>query len=365
VHDSTVINLPDELCDVWPGCGNQTDQAQAALKIQVQWDLRSGTLKLLTLHSGREQDRSAPVQTAPVVPGSLRLADLGYFDLSSFAHIGQAQAYWITRYLSGVNLYSADAKSNAKPIDLPEWLERQCTQSMSVDVPVLVGSMHRLPARLKVARCGAIAIRVPQQVAEGGPAPRTGREASRGHERRRKLHETARRKGKTVSQLSLVLADWTIFLTNIPPDLLTVDEILVIARARWQIELLFKLWKSVGHIDESRSCKPYRILCELYAKLTGQVLQHALMLYTCWSYPESGPSRGHRSLVKAAAAKVALRGAIASCATALLLALQATDPAITIMIVVNLIARSVAATCRISPRTKKRATFQLLAIEMP
>jgi len=194
VHDSTVINLPDELCDVWPGCGNQTDQAQAALKIQVQWDLRSGTLKLLTLHSGREQEsgpsrghRSAPVQkvalrgaTAPVVPGSLRLADLGYFDLSSFAHIGQAQAYWITRYLSGVNLYSADAKSNAKPIDLPEWLERQCTQSMSVDVPVLVGSMHRLPARLKVARCGAIAIRVPQQVAD---------------ERRRKLHETARRNG--------------------------------------------------------------------------------------------------------------------------------------------------------------------------
>ena len=281
--------------------------------------------------------------TASVVPGSLRLADLGYFDLSSFDHIGQSQAYWLTRYLSGVNVYSADARPNAEPIDLPECLERHCTQGINVDIPVLVGAAHRLPARL-------IAIRVPQQVAD---------------ERRRKLRETARRKGKTVSQLSLALASWTVFLTNIPPDLLTVDEILVIARARWQIELLFKLWKSVGHIDESRSCKPYRILCELYAKLIGQVLQHALMLYTCWSYPD-------RSLIKAAAAKVALRGAIASCATALLLALQAANAAVAIMTVevavrgaINVIARSVAATCRISPRAKKRATFQLLAIDMP
>jgi len=39
---------------------------------------------------------------------------------------------------------------------------------------------------------------------------------------------------------------------------LSVDELLVIIRVRWQIELLFKLWKSSGRIDESRSHKPFR-----------------------------------------------------------------------------------------------------------
>ena len=50
-------------------------------------------------------------------------------------------------------------------------------------------------------------------------------------------------------------------------DLLTLTEVLVLLRARWQIELLFKLWKSHGHIDESRSAQPWRVLTEVFAKL--------------------------------------------------------------------------------------------------
>jgi hypothetical protein len=62
-------------------------------------------------------------------------------------------------------------------------------------------------------------------------------------------------------------AAWTLLVTNMPGDCLTLREALVLVRVRWQIELLFKLWKSHGRVDESQSTKPWRILCEVYAKL--------------------------------------------------------------------------------------------------
>jgi IS4 transposase len=106
----------------------------------------------------------------------------------------------------------------------------------------------------------------------------------------------------------LALAAWSIFLTNVPQSLLSVQDVLILARARWQIELLFKLWKSVGGIDHSRSSRPWRVLCELFAKMIAVLLQHWLMLYTLWSFPD-------RSFTKAA---LALR----PCAVLLLVALH-------------------------------------------
>ena len=76
----------------------------------------------------------------------------------------------------------------------------------------------------------------------------------------------------------------------------------MLGRVRWQIELLFKLWKSHGQIDESRSTKPWRVLCDVYAKLLAMIIQHWVALIDLWGYPD-------RSLVKAAktVAKYALQ----------------------------------------------------------
>jgi hypothetical protein len=85
----------------------------------------------------------------------------------------------------------------------------------------------------------------------------------------------------------------SILITNVPAARLTVQEALIVARTRWQIELLFKLWKSHGQIDESRSDKPWRMLCEVYAKLLAMLVQHWILVVCCWCYP-------NRSLTKAA-----------------------------------------------------------------
>src|SRR5438045_50142 len=114
----------------------------------------------------------------------------------------------------------------------------------------------RLPARL-------LAVRVPQAVAD---------------ERRRVLRAEARKRGQAVSATRLALADWTILVTNAPAALLTLAEALVVLRARWQIEQLFDLWKTHGHLERTRSGKPWRVLCEVYAKLLAVLLQHWVLL---------------------------------------------------------------------------------------
>ena len=93
--------------------------------------------------------------------------------------------------------------------------------------------------------------------------------------------------------IGLALAAWTLFVTTVPAERLTLREALVLGRMRWQIELLLKLWKSQGHVDASRSTKAWRILCEVYAKLLAMLVQHGVFLVSFWASPD-------RSLTKAA-----------------------------------------------------------------
>jgi len=63
---------------------------------------------------------------------------------------------------------------------------------------------------------------------------------------------------------------------------------------RWQVEILFRVWKSHALVDEWRSRNPWRILCETYAKFIGQVI-HWMLLTEWHRFPD-------RSFLKAAKA---------------------------------------------------------------
>lgn len=49
------------------------------------------------------------------------------------------------------------------------------------------------------------------------------------------------------------------------------------------------MWKQQALLDEWSSDKPWRILCEVYAKLLAMLIQHWVLLLACWEDP-------HRSL---------------------------------------------------------------------
>ena len=203
--------------------------------------------------------------------------------------------------------------------ELPDLLAGQ--SEAVVDLPVRLGRAGTLACRL-------LAVRAPQEVVD---------------QRRRRLHADARRRGTTPSAASLALAAWTILITNVPVERLTVREALIVARTRWQVELLFKLWKSHGRIDESHSEKPWRILCEVYAKLLAMLVQHWILVVCCWCYPD-------RSLTKAAQT---IRRLALHLACVLRIPEQLTAA-------LSIIQDCLAIGCRINKRKKEPHTYQLL-----
>lgn len=314
--DSTTIVLPAPLAELWPGSGGSA--SPSSLKLQVRWDVATGRLDGPYLQAGREQDRTSPFQQAPLPVGSLRVADLGFFAMDALREQNTHGAYWLTRVRAGTVVWDAQEHSE----DLLRFLQRHGPQNEGEtgEFSVGLGRESRLPCRLLV-------VRLPQAVV----AQRCARIRADAHRRQQKP-----------TQGQLELAKWTILATNAPPEKMSLPEALVLARLRWQIELLFKLWKTHGSLDESRSKNPWRILCEVYAKLLVLLIQHWVLLLSCWEYP-------NRSLVKAAQT---IRKYVYYLAAVL-----ETD---SLCEALRLIQRALTVGCRLNKRKTKPNTYQLL-----
>ena len=164
-------------------------------------------------------------------------------------------------------------------------------------------------------------------------------------QRRRRIREYARNKGRTPSQRQLALADWTVLATNVEAEKMSIKEAMVMMRVRWQIELLFKLWKNEGQIDESRSEKPWRILCELYAKLIVMIIQHWMLLIGCWEYSDRSFTKASKTI-----RRHAMNLAVAFAKDSLECLIEALE----------IIKRSLASGCKIYKRKTEPNTYQIL-----
>lgn len=249
IADSTLVALPSELACVFQGNNGDTD---AAAKVAVQWDMQSGGLRLW-LRDGMVHDQQTGIAAQALPQGALRLNDLGFFNLALFEQDIQHQRFFLSRYKSRTLVYDAHGQA----LDLVKTLKKQGKQGVSLQVQL---GTNRLACRL---------IAVPVAPEKAG-------------KRRKQLRQQAKRKQQAVSQMSLALAAWNVYVTNLSEDQLSIEEALVLAATRWQIECLFKLWKRSGLLDETRSHDPHRVWCEFYAKLMALLLQHWLMLLGCW-----------------------------------------------------------------------------------
>lgn len=248
LYDSTVLRMPDGLASIWPSCGG--DAGRAALKVSVRAELTGGELQL-SLEPGRQGDAGSPLLTQALPQGALVLADLAYFNLRRLADWSTAGVFWISRARALLNVTVGELYQ-----PLADYLGRQRRSGcLRLEEWLQIGTRD-LPARL-------IAVRCPPEV-----------EARR----RQRLYHQASKRGSVPKKAALELCGWTAFLTNVPEEMLSGRETWVVYRLRWQVELLFKRWKSLGGLGRSRGEKEQRLVVEVYAKLLGALLRSWLAL---------------------------------------------------------------------------------------
>ncbi len=242
ITDSTGIALPACLAKRWPGSGGNA--SPAGLKVQLVFEFLSGTFSKVWLTNGITPDQATTGHLRVVRRGSLNLFDLGYFVVAHLKAIAEKGAYFLCRFLLSTSVYDTDGHK----LDLVAWLRTEKRDRF--EIPVQIGSTLRRPCRL-------CCFRAPEEVV---------------NRRRRQAKAQAKKKGRTPSKRTLALLGWTLLVTNAPVSMVTLEQVALLYALRWQVELVFKLWKSQMRLDHIAGVRKERVQVELYAKLIGLVL---------------------------------------------------------------------------------------------
>lgn len=107
-----------------------------------------------------------------------------------------------------------------------------------------------------------------------------------------RLLKVARKKGKTVREETLELAEYIFVLATPGIDDLTAEQVLELYRARWQIELGFKRLKSLFDAGSAPNRDPEAVRSWIYGKLLAVLLIERLgeesRLFSPWGFPLDG-----------------------------------------------------------------------------
>jgi len=248
--DSTGFELPDSLHELFPGSGGSA--ATAGAKIQAVWDYKNSVFGHFALTPLTMPDqRYVDTVVALAHKGVLFLFDLGYFKIKAFACIAAAGAYFLSRLNHQTTLLHTES-GQVQPLALASWLTT--VASDSTEHAIFLGAKERVACRL-------VAYRLPECIV---------------NERRRLAKKKAKKKGYTPSKAHLALLAWNLFITNVPQTIWQTPTIRKVYPIRWQIELIFKSWKSYLHLASIKTKKVNPTLCYLYGRMLLIVLNYAL-----------------------------------------------------------------------------------------
>jgi hypothetical protein len=245
IVDSTEIRLPDHLRSVFRGT-----RSASSLKVQLAYEYKQGHIEAFAVEAGCQPDQTSGLGEAVAESGDLMLFDLGYFDQKRFARLDAAGVFFVSRLHSQAGLYATHDSRQALSL-----LEVVRGHGPRGELAYYLGSQERRAVRVLYYRLPADLVA----------------------ERRRKAHETARNRGTMCSQHSLESLEWLFFITNAPAECLSLDHVAEVYRLRWQIEVVFKVWKSEMHIAYFGAWRIERILVQFYARLLALLLFHRLL----------------------------------------------------------------------------------------
>lgn len=211
IQDSTIIRLPSRLFEIFSGVKNAKTSVCNA-RIQGVFDLVSGTFVEFSIDPYYKNDLISAPQLE-LCKDDLALRDRGYFTISELQRHIDVDAHCIYRFRTGTILIDP---STGKQIDIFKLLKKR----KSLDMQVFLNNKSHTKVRI-------VAVPVDEAIAS-----------------RRRAKAKKDVKGHNPSKNVLDLMGWTIFLTTIPKENASFQQIYKMYSLRWRIEIIFKAWKS-------------------------------------------------------------------------------------------------------------------------
>lgn len=185
-------------------------------RVQLSYDLVAGRFTELVLLDPSQGEALGLMQLAP---GDIAVVDSGFGRrLHLAAGVAQGADVVMRVYLPTCPLHDRAGR----PLDLVRQLERR--QRTPLDLAAAVQHEGQL---LNVR---VVAVALPGDQAQAA---------------RRRLRRTCQRKGRIPSATGLLLATWLVVVTTLRADRWSLDEVVQLYRARWQIEVAFKRLKQL------------------------------------------------------------------------------------------------------------------------
>lgn len=201
--DAMVIRLHDALESLYPGC--RTNHTKAAAKLHLIVTVVGASPTKIQITSERTRDEAA-LKIGPWVAGRLLLFDLGYYKFQLFDRIDRNKGWFISR-----------AKTNFNPTIVAlnrAWRGRS--------VPLVGEKLQDVLGRLK------------REVLDVMVEVRFDRRPYAGSQTR------ATRTFRVVGVRDPSDGDYHIYITNVPVEVLTPEEVSQVYAARWSVELIFR-----------------------------------------------------------------------------------------------------------------------------
>jgi len=256
LEDCSECALNEELEVHFKGSGGATQKS--SVKLDLVYEIKQKNIIHIGLVDRRSPDQKlAQMHLEITQDGDLWIRDLGFFDVTVLKDIVINGAYFLSRLAACVNVYLKE--EDEKPIDLAEYINHHFPNDSIIDLPVFI-SKEKFPVRL-------VAYRAPKELAD---------------KRRREALKMAGQRGKTPKRETLNRLNFTFFITNVPKTIWKAEVVGTIYMIRWQIELIFKNWKSSLQINHLKGINPSRIKCLLYAKLIVIVLTNMIYKLADW-----------------------------------------------------------------------------------
>jgi len=244
LHDSSSCTLNEILKDKFKGSSGLA--SKSLVKIDLIHDLKANHVEEVIITDVSEPDIVLSKRILKhVKKTTLVIQDLGFFEIETFEKINEKEGYYLSRLLSGVLVYLNKVDKN--PIDLGKHLLMLSKKGKSLDIEVFVTK--------KKMRTRLLAYLVPDEV----------------FNKRRRDYDK-KYNGRTASAETIARQRFTILITNVPKEIWSWKIVGTIYKIRWQIELLFKVWKSQLNFNYLEGTKSERIYCLIYARLLAIIL---------------------------------------------------------------------------------------------